>query len=184
MSMPDDLCKTCGRRFDSPYRVYDEHGKILYGCVDECHTGQLTSFTSKEFHAKGKKIRAASKKMLSRKSNPGSGKGFTFHGAFSSKILAKRREKEIPGSFIVEKDNRFYILKPKRLSPVRATNSKGRSRNPKSGWTLIYDKITRIEGTKGSDSLYPGQKFFHNFKKPYPSMYGSSDKKKLLITNE
>ena len=41
--------------------------------------------------------------------------------------------------------------------------------------TLIYAKVTRIEATKGQDSQYPGEKFFHNFKRPYPAMYGLKD---------
>jgi hypothetical protein len=41
--------------------------------------------------------------------------------------------------------------------------------------TLIYAKVTRIEATKGKDSQYPGEKFFHNFKRPYPAMYGLKD---------
>lgn len=52
--------------------------------------------------------------------------------------------------------------------------------NP-GGLVKIYDKITRIEGTKGKNSLYPGQRFFHNFKRPYPAMYGTKDRKTLVI---
>lgn len=45
----------------------------------------------------------------------------------------------------------------------------------------IYDKITRIEGQKGSDSKFPGERFYHNFSKPYPAMYGTPDRKTLII---
>lgn len=41
------------------------------------------------------------------------GKSFTFHGAFNSKQDAKRKEKEVPGSFIRHKNGRFYVLKPR-----------------------------------------------------------------------
>lgn len=53
--------------------------------------------------------------MLKRKSNPGYGKAFTFHGSFVSLILARRREREIPGSFIHQHKGRYYVLKPKRI---------------------------------------------------------------------
>jgi len=56
-----------------------------------------------------------------------------------------------------------------------------RSRKSNPHMVKIYDKITRIEGQKGQDSAFPGQKFFHNFKKPYPAMYGTPDRKKLII---
>jgi hypothetical protein len=39
----------------------------------------------------------------------------------------------------------------------------------------IYRDITYIEGTKGPDSQYPGQKFYHRFKKPYPRMIAGKD---------
>ena len=60
------------------------------------------------------------------------------------------------------------------------TRTKIQRANPK-GLVLIYEKITRIEGTKGKSSLYPGQRFFHNFKRPYPKMYGTPDRKVLVI---
>jgi len=64
---------------------------------------------------------------------------------------------------------------------VRKGNTrKVKKSNPK-GLTLIYKHITRIEGTKGADSLYPGEKFYHRFKRPYPSMYGTPDRKALII---
>src|SRR5207249_2963922 len=46
--------------------------------------------------------------------NPGIGKGFTFHGSFKSQILARRREIEIPGSFIIKRGDRYYVIKPRR----------------------------------------------------------------------
>ncbi len=56
---------------------------------------------------------------------------------------------------------------------------KKRTANPRL--VKIYDKITRIEGQKGKDSNFPGEKFFHNFSKPYPAMYGTADRKTLII---
>lgn len=112
--------------------------------------------------------------------NPGYGKAFTFHGSFTSKLAAKRKEAQTPGSFIQEKSGRYYVLKPKRIR-TRTVN-KGRvakrKANPKG--ILIYQAITRVEGTKGKDSHYPGQKFYHNFKKPYPVMVGLPDGSLLI----
>ena len=54
-----------------------------------------------------------------------------------------------------------------------------RKRNGGTG-TLIYESITRIEGTKGKDSQFAGEKFFHNFKRPYPRMYGLPDGSLLI----
>lgn len=52
-----------------------------------------------------------------RKSHPkeshGTGKKFTFHGAFKTKADAKKKEKEVEGSFIREKNGRFYVMREK-----------------------------------------------------------------------
>jgi hypothetical protein len=116
----------------------------------------------------------------------GTGKAFTFHGSYTSKILAARKEREIPGAFIVIRDGRYYVLKPKKIrtkNPRRKTDclsyTRGRKTrrktNPPRGMVLIYRNITRIEGTKGKGSKYPGQRFYHNFKRPGPAMYGLPD---------
>jgi len=112
---------------------------------------------------------------------------YTFHGSFTSKIAAAKKEAKTPGSFVYQKDGRYYVLKPKvkrnsrtpakvvsRVSKVRRS---GMRSNP---GTLIYEKITRIEGTKGKGSQFSGQKFFHNFKRPYPQMWGLSDGSLLI----
>jgi hypothetical protein len=135
--------------------------------------------------------------------NYGVGKDYTFHGKFQSKILAARKEREIPGSFIIRKGQYYFVLKPKknpfrlgsrRIRQVKSMHSPihGRrkvtyrtkkaalrvaSRNP---GTLIYAQITRIEGTKGKGSQYPGQKFYHRFSRPYPAMYGLKDGSLLI----
>lgn len=99
---------------------------------------------------------------------------FTFHGKYKSKILAARKEREIPGSFVKATTDGYFVV----LKPVRRNGKK--KPNP-GGLTLIYEKITRVEGTKGRDSAFPGQRFYHNFKRPYPSMWGTPDGKKLII---
>jgi hypothetical protein len=113
------------------------------------------------------------------KSNAGTGKAFTFHGSYESKILAARKEREIPGSFIIKRDGRYYVLKPKK---VRSVNATPRIKKSNPSRTLIYEKITRVEGTKGKASHFSGQRFFHNFKKPYPKMFGLPNGD-LLITS-
>ncbi len=34
-------CNTCTNDERRPYRVYDERGKVITGCVDACHTDHL-----------------------------------------------------------------------------------------------------------------------------------------------
>jgi hypothetical protein len=106
--------------------------------------------------------------------------GFTFHGSFTSKILAARREKETPGSFIHEKDGRYYVLKPKSNAKINSSIRVNRNRHTNPKEVRIYQDITRIEGTKGKESIYPGEKFFHNFKKPFPEMIGLPDGSLLI----
>src|SRR5215831_2821175 len=67
----------------------------------------------------------------------------------------------------------------KRAGTVARARGTARTRNPGKA-VLIYKDITRIEGTKGRDSAFPGQKFFHNFKRPYPSMFGLPDGSLLI----
>lgn len=83
-------------------------------------------------------------------------------------------------------ERRGFIVKErvrvsKNATRARKTKTRVRRSSNPGGLVKIYQSITRIEGTKGKDSAYPGQKFFHNFSKPYPSMYGSRDRKKLVI---
>jgi hypothetical protein len=111
-----ETCPICGRSAGSPYRVYDDRGKVISGCVSDFHTGHLvTPSESARFHSRKEAV------SIRRK-------------------LAKGQA------------------------------GKGYSNPPKP--TEIYRDITRVEGTKGEDSQYPGEKFFHNFKLPYPKMIG------------
>jgi hypothetical protein len=58
-------CPICTRPVDNPFRVYDGKGKVVEGCVDECHTGHLvTPSESAHWHNRpeAKKIRAALKR--------------------------------------------------------------------------------------------------------------------------
>lgn len=110
----------------------------------------------------------------------------TFHGSYTSQILARRKEREVPGSYIIKRGDRYYVIKKQTATgqtnrPRRGTKKRisRRSANPP---TLIYEKITRIEGTKGKASNFAGQRFYHNFKKPYPRMFGLSNGD-LLITS-
>ena len=36
-------CNTCGKDARHPWRVYDERGHVLLGCVDGAHDGQLVT---------------------------------------------------------------------------------------------------------------------------------------------
>jgi hypothetical protein len=94
-------------------------------------------------------------------------------------------------SLVKNLERKGYVLKPAKKNPVRKRKANhrfqkvagprcGSKSNPK-GLVKIYDKITRVEATKGKNSAYPGQRFFHNFKRPYPAMYGTADRKTLVI---
>ena len=61
-----------------------------------------------------------------RRRNVGTGKRFTFHGAFTSKAKAKRREKQVPGSFILDRHGEHYVVTP---NARRKRNPKHRRKN-------------------------------------------------------
>lgn len=50
-------------------------------------------------------------------------------------------------------------------------------KNPPKGMTKIYENVTAIEATKGSNSLWPGEKFRHTFstRKGKAAIYGKPD---------
>lgn len=62
----NDICGTCCRRADAPYRLYDSQGKITQGCVANFHTGHLVAISqSNHWHTRpeAKRIRAATAKF-------------------------------------------------------------------------------------------------------------------------
>jgi DNA replicative helicase MCM subunit Mcm2 (Cdc46/Mcm family) len=105
------------------------------------------------------------------KKNPfGRGRAFTFHGSFTSKILARRREKEIPSSFIYEKNKRFYVLKPKRIKS-----------NPVKKVVRIYGRVLRVEAQKLGKHVHCdaeckkcNHKYVHDFRSKTAKMIGLS----------
>jgi len=46
----------------------------------------------------------------------GRGKAFYFFGSFTSKLLARKKEAQTPGSFIHFKNGRYYVLKPRKMA--------------------------------------------------------------------
>lgn len=36
-------CRTCGRSVWSPWRVYNDHGRVVEGCVSMDHDGRLVT---------------------------------------------------------------------------------------------------------------------------------------------
>lgn len=104
----------------------------------------------------------------------------TFHGSFTSQLAARKKEAKTPGSFIIKRGDRYYVLKEKKVESNNRKRTRSRNSNPNR--RLIYEKITRVEGTKGKESQFAGQRFFHNFKKPYPRMFGLPNGD-LLITS-
>lgn len=78
----------------------------------------------------------------------------------------------------------FRILKSKGRHSRKVAYGKVKAKKKRAnplGLVKIYAKVTRIEAQKGNTGKFPGEKFFHNFKPPYPSMYGTADRKKLII---
>jgi hypothetical protein len=48
-----DTCPTCTRPASAPYRVYDDRGRVINGCVDAHHDGALvTPSESARWHAR------------------------------------------------------------------------------------------------------------------------------------
>lgn len=113
--------------------------------------------------------------------NAGVGKAFTFHGSFTSKLAAKRKEAQTPGSFIQEKDGRYYLLKLRRIGS-RSLNVRT---NPKNA-VKIYGRCLRIEAVKavphsyGGKASAAGQKYFHDFATKNAMIYGLPDGSLLI----
>ena len=62
-------CNTCTREYGSPFRVYDELGRVILGCIDACHAGHLvTPSESARWHNRpeAKKWRAGVKRLAIR----------------------------------------------------------------------------------------------------------------------
>lgn len=45
-----ETCPICTRSVYSPYRVYDEYGKVIQGCVDASHAEHLVMGESSRWH--------------------------------------------------------------------------------------------------------------------------------------
>ena len=41
-----NTCRICTKPVDSPYRVYDERGHVIQGCVAPDHTGHLIAISA------------------------------------------------------------------------------------------------------------------------------------------
>ncbi len=55
-----ETCNICGGTKSHPYRVYDEKGKVIIGCVDIFHEGEIISPSESLFwhnRSEAKKIR-------------------------------------------------------------------------------------------------------------------------------
>jgi hypothetical protein len=89
----------------------------------------------------------------------------------ASQMIRHSRRKTASSNTHTSSSTPTLTFKPKKV---------WRKTNPGKGTILIYDKVTRIEATKGRSSLYPGQKFYHKFKRPYPKMYGLPDGSLLI----
>jgi hypothetical protein len=67
-------CNTCTQPAGTPFRRYDARGAILYGCIDDFHTGHLVTPSASSFwhnRPEAKKMRqamATKRKALGKKS--------------------------------------------------------------------------------------------------------------------
>jgi len=120
--------------------------------------------------------------------NAGTGKAFTFHGSFTSLILARKKERSVPGSFIQEKDGRYYVLKPKKIPTATFYEPRNARKNPKipRGAIRIYGRCLRIEAVKlqphtyGGKETAAGQKYYHDFTTKNAVIYGLPDGSLLI----
>ena len=140
-------CKRCGQMHSKA--AHRSHGKGAF------HRTHLFSF--------GDSVK---------KENFGRGKAFTFHGSYTSKLMARKKERQIPGSFIEERNGRYYVLKPKRI------------RNPKK-LVVIYGRVLRIEAQKvgphhcDAECKRCNHCYVHDFRTK-PTMYGQADGSLLI----
>lgn len=157
------------------YLITDEKSQILVG---HYINGQLAPTTPPKIVTE----------YLREKKNPGHGKAFTFHGSYTSKILAARKEKAVPGSFIEEREGRYFVLKPKKIASTTFYEPRQAKRNaatPK-GAVKIYGRCLRIEAIKlrphtyGGKPTASGQKYFHDFTTKNAMIYGLPDGSLLI----
>lgn len=47
---PRTKCPTCGRAAGSPFRIYNDRGKVVHGCIDAFHSGHLMLGESRCWH--------------------------------------------------------------------------------------------------------------------------------------
>ncbi len=48
--MLDSTCRTCCKPLSAPYRVYDERGRAIQGCVAADHDGHVHGYESVRWH--------------------------------------------------------------------------------------------------------------------------------------
>lgn len=102
---------------------------------------------------------------------------FTFHGSFTSKIAAAKKERATPGSFIIERGGRFYVMKPKKT----------RVENPRKYLTRIYGRVLEIHAQKtgfhrncDAECKRANHKYVHEFK-PGAKLMGIPDGSFLML---
>lgn len=64
--MSDETCRTCCKPLAAPYRVYDERGRAIQGCVAVDHDGHIHGYESVRWHnrTEAKAIRRATAQHL------------------------------------------------------------------------------------------------------------------------
>lgn len=128
------------------------------------------------FHGRGAWLQTHLFPFKANMKNPGGrGRKFLFHGSYTSLILARRKERSLPGGFILKRDGRYYVMSSyPRKNPVR-----------KSRLTKIYGRVLRIEAQKtgkhqcDAECKRLGHRYYHDFKVG-PVMYGLPDGSLLI----
>jgi hypothetical protein len=58
------VCPICCRPVGTPYRVYDDHGKVSVGCIDASHTASLAGQVSESARWHFRKVARAMRAEL------------------------------------------------------------------------------------------------------------------------
>jgi hypothetical protein len=123
----------------------------------------------------------------------GRGKAFYFFGSFTSKLLARKKEAQTPGSFIHFKNGRYYVLKPRKMAsrsnPVLHPYMKAKRPNParRKKLVTIYKRVLSIQAQKlgfhrhcDKECKRVHHKYIHDFK-PGVKLLGVPDGACLML---
>src|SRR5262245_46045565 len=105
---------------------------------------------------------------------PGRGKKFLFHGAFGSKRKAREREKQIPGSFIVDKAGEHFVVTRKNHRSSIPNRSTGMASAMQRRMAYVRSFQRNRRRRRHSYALNPRRRHYrmnrrrHYRRNPYP----------------